>query len=466
MHSLAFHENRVRKDLELIDFPSRRWVPARFHDGKRILDVVIVGAGQCGLAAAFGLVREKINNIVVLDSRPSMREGPWMTYARMSALRTPKDVTGPDTGIPSLTPRAWFEATYGPSAWNALDKISRQDWQRYLHWFGRVTGLPIRNECQLLRITPGPDGVLSLAVSDPRGLDEVLTRKIVLATGLTGNGDWYMPPEIEALPGRLRAHTSDAIEFADLKGKRVGVIGCGASAFDTAAATLVHGATSVDLCGRRSSLPLVNLSDWTQYTGFLNHFADMSDDLKWQFLYFILHHTQPPTQETYDACMGHGAFRLHLACPWQQVIHSGDEIVVKTPKGNMCFDFVIAATGYEVNLVKRPELAAFASEIALWRDRYQPPRDMESEILSSYPYLGPDFQFLEKASGRASFLRHIHNFTFGATASMGLTGSSVTGLKYGAARLVAGITRQLFLDDVSGHFDSLTSYDRPELKTA
>ncbi len=46
--------------------------------------------------------------------------------------------------------------------------------------------------------------------------------------------------------------TSSAIAFDDLKGKVVGVLGAGASAFDAAAAALEHGAKEVHLYSRRA----------------------------------------------------------------------------------------------------------------------------------------------------------------------------------------------------------------------
>jgi len=38
---------------------------------------------------------------------PEGREGVWVTFARMPTLRSPKDQTGPDLGLPSLTFEAW-----------------------------------------------------------------------------------------------------------------------------------------------------------------------------------------------------------------------------------------------------------------------------------------------------------------------------------------------------------------------
>ncbi len=108
--ALAELEDRVRRDLALIDYPAHPWVPPRHAAGEPVLDVAIVGGGQGGVATAFGLLRRKIGNIAVFDRSEAGREGPWVTFARMLTLRTPKHVTGPDLGMPSLTPRAWFEA--------------------------------------------------------------------------------------------------------------------------------------------------------------------------------------------------------------------------------------------------------------------------------------------------------------------------------------------------------------------
>ena len=66
-------------------------------------DVVIVGAGQAGLAIGFALQREGIDRVVLLDARPAGQEGPWRDVARMETLRSPKDLVGPEQGIAELT---------------------------------------------------------------------------------------------------------------------------------------------------------------------------------------------------------------------------------------------------------------------------------------------------------------------------------------------------------------------------
>jgi hypothetical protein len=59
---------RVRHDLQCLDYPAHPWVRAHQHpSGQHVYDAVIVGGGQCGLAVAFGLLRDKVDNILVLD---------------------------------------------------------------------------------------------------------------------------------------------------------------------------------------------------------------------------------------------------------------------------------------------------------------------------------------------------------------------------------------------------------------
>src|SRR5579872_1936439 len=94
-------------------------------DGKPALDVLIVGGGQSGLATAFGLMRSQVTNILILDKAEEGKEGPWLSYARMHTLRSPKNYTGPDLDIPSLTYQSWHQARFGIEDWKALALIPR-----------------------------------------------------------------------------------------------------------------------------------------------------------------------------------------------------------------------------------------------------------------------------------------------------------------------------------------------------
>ena len=200
-----------------------------------------------------------------------------------------------------------------------------------------------------------------------------------------------------------------------------------------------------------------------EFTGFLHHFADLDDAQRWEAMVKVYSFNQPPPRDTLDRVRRFDNFRLHLASPWVDAGIEGDKVWAKTPDHRHEFDFVLVCTGTEVDLARRPELAGFSQHIALWRDRYTPPPELEHPKLTAHPYLGAAFQFIEKEPGSAPFLKNLHNFTFGATPSMGLSGASISGMKFGVPRLVQGITRDLFRADAAIHQASLAAYDVREL---
>src|SRR5580692_4920542 len=165
MSNLLALEAQVRDDLAKTSHPSASWLkPQTGPDGQPALDILIVGGGQSGLALAFGLRRSQVTNILIVDKAEEGKEGPWLSYARMHTLRSPKDYTGPDLEIPSLTYQSWHEARFGKEAWQALDLIRRELWAEYLLWFRQVVGLTVRNGCELLEIAPVADGLLVATV--------------------------------------------------------------------------------------------------------------------------------------------------------------------------------------------------------------------------------------------------------------------------------------------------------------
>jgi cation diffusion facilitator CzcD-associated flavoprotein CzcO len=451
---------RVREDLALLSYPRRNWVPERIRAGDRVLDVLIVGAGQAGLATAFGLQLESIDNILVVDRKRRGTEGPWIDFARMETLRTPKTLTGPDLGIPSLTLQSWYRARFGDAAWDALTKVPREHWSEYLAWYRDVLQLPVINELGVEQVEPAGDG---LAVSFSDG-SRRHARRVVLATGLEGSGRWQVPELVrQNLPSECYAHTSQAIDFDALKGKRIGVLGAGASAFDNAATALEAGAARVDLFVRRPEIPRVNPYRWMENTGYLAHFGELPDAIRWRMVRRIIDMNQPPPQDTIWRCKRAGTIDIHVGSPWTDVAYEAGEIRIGTPHTHFGFDFVIIGTGFTVDPSLRPELAAFEGRIARWKDRYTPPPDEAYPLIGEFPYLDADCAFVEREPGTAPELRRIYDFTFATMPSTGLTGGSISGLKYGVRRLVNGIARSLFLEDGERHCQSLLSYDTPEL---
>ncbi|UPK31096.1 NAD(P)-binding domain-containing protein [Bradyrhizobium sp. 195] len=457
---------RVRRELTYLDYPARGWTVPRFKDGVLVLDVLIVGGGQSGLGIAFGLRLERIRNFRIIDRRRRGLEGPWRSFARMKQLRTPKEVTGIDFGIPSLTVRAWYEEKFGKRSWDRIDTLHQEVWRSYLDWYRDVLALPVENDVELMLIEPVDDIFLAhLRRSD--GIERVYARKIVLATGFEGSGSWRAPKSLVAeLPADLYAHSTDDIDFRKLAGKRIGILGAGASAFDNAALALEAGAARVDLCFRRSEMPRVNPLTWMNFAGMLGHFSELADLDRWRFMRHILEELSvPPTQDSYWRCRRFENFAWHSDCGWSAVDAAGGIARARSRDRSFDFDFVIFANGVEMDLSARPELALFYEEIALWNDRFTPPRGEESEALARYPYLGRTFEFTERHYGAAPFLRALHNFTFGAMLSHGISGAAITGIKYGVRRLVNGIARELFCGEAAEYYRDLLSYQTPELRT-
>jgi hypothetical protein len=74
--TLEAHEARVAHDLACLNLEGQAWTRPLVYGGQTAYDAVIVGGGQSGLGAAFGLLRERITNILVIDENPAGQEGP------------------------------------------------------------------------------------------------------------------------------------------------------------------------------------------------------------------------------------------------------------------------------------------------------------------------------------------------------------------------------------------------------
>jgi FAD-dependent urate hydroxylase len=454
---------RVHDEQSLFEYPTKDWVTPRCGPrGEVVYNVVIVGGGQTGLGIAFGLQRERISGVMVLDANAQGEEGPWMTFARMITLRTLKFLTGPDLGLPSLTFRAWHEAQYGKRSWEELVRIPKDEWMRYLVWFRDTLRLPVRNDVHLGRIEPRDD-LLALHLRTQAGPEIALTRKLVLATGLEGAGVRRVPGFVrDKLPRETWAHTSDAIDFSILAGRRVAVIGGGASAFDNAATALEHGAERVDVFIRRPDLPVANSYRALESTGFWRNFGDMPDAHRWRFMCHLLSLPMPPPQDTLQRTLKHTNVVLHFSSPVLDTETVAGGIRLRATKASHAADFLILGTGFGIDLHARPEFAELAGHVALWGDRYTPPPEEADPAAALYPYVGPHFELLEKRPGSLPALRNVHLFNAGSLVSMGPVAGGLNGMPFGIPRLIAGISRDLFRSELDTLFTEFASYDAPD----
>lgn len=465
--ALARLARTARADLARLNHPPPNWVlPATAPDGQPVLDVLVAGAGMCGQTVAYALLREGVANLRVVDRAARGEEGPWGTYARMLTLRSPKHLTGPDLGVPSLTFRAWYEAQHGEAGWAALHKVGRIDWRDYLLWVRDTVGLPVENGVSLVSLED-EDGLLRARLASSRGIETVWTRKIVLALGRDGSGAprWPEFPSLrrdDPLTVGHVFHSADAIDFEAWRGQRIAVLGAGASAFDNAACALEAGAR-VDLFARRPSLPQVNKSKWTAFPGFFRGFEALDDQRKWRFYTYIFDEQVPPPWETVRRCDAHATFTLRLATPWTDVRPRPDGVLVTTPAGTERFDAVVFGTGFDVDLMDRPELARYLADLDTWANHVTPDQAQRHPEAARFPYLGAGFELRSRTGEHRAALANLHLFNWGSTMSHGALAGDIPGLGVGANRLAHAVARDLFVADADAHWERLQALEEPEL---
>src|SRR5688572_18647069 len=456
---------RARYELEQLRYPAANWVlPGTGPDGKPLLDVLVVGGGMCGQTATFALLREGVRNLRCVDRAPFGREGPWATYARMDTLRSPKHLTGPDLGIPALTYRAWHEAKFGRAHWDALHKIPRLDWAEYLLWVRNVLALPIENDAEVLSLELVPGAVKATLKNE----EQIHARKVVLAQGRDGSGAPRWPRFATFDPARRPDarvfHSADDIDFRALAGRRIGILGAGSSAFDNAGEALEAGAAQVVMFARRPILPQVNKSKWTAFPGFQNGYASLDDARRWRFYTYIFSEQVPPPYESVLRCQRHAGFSLRFSEGWDDIIPSRKEVKVQTPHSSLTFDAVIVCTGFDVNLVDRPEIAPVRDAIRSWRQHVPESEARKFPEEARFPYLGDSFELKESEAGLAPEIGRLHVFNWGCTMSHGALAGDIPGLEPGARRLALGITRDLFVADAERHWQRLLEHNEDEMK--
>jgi len=455
-------EARLADELAFLQLPAPRWTPQREHDGHAVLDVAIVGAGMTGLAVAAALVQRGVS-VVAYDEAPAGLEGPWATTARMETLRSPKQLAGPALGIPSLTFRAWFEAQFGRAAWDALDKIPRLQWMDYLRWYRDALGLPVKNGHRVTDLLPRADGLVELRLqSDGRPL-RAFARHVVLATGRAGLGGPSLPTYAESLPRTRWAHSSDANDYAALAGLRVGVIGAGASAMDSAATALEAGAASVHLLVRRADLPRINKGKGAGNPGFVHGYAHLPPDWKWRIRHYIARQQVPPPRNSTQRVSRHANAHFHLGVAVERVQERGGALQVRTSAGPIELDFLIFATGFAIDWRQRPMLRHIAPCIRVWKDRYRPPEGAEDAELEESPDLGPAFEFQPREGMQCPGLERVHCLSYPATLSLGVITGDIPAISEGALQLADRLAGLLYAEDIEHHYARMEAYAEPEI---
>jgi cation diffusion facilitator CzcD-associated flavoprotein CzcO len=456
-------ERRVRADLDALSLPAANWPAPVDREGVRAFDVVVVGAGMNGIAAAGSLLLDGVRNILVVDAGEPGREGPWTTTARMDTLRSPKTLPGPSFGIPSLTFRAWYTARLGEPAWTELYKIANRDWQHYLNWLQRMLGLPLAHGKRVTRIRPA-DGLLALTVDD----DTILARRVVLATGRAGAGGLEIPDLVDpALFPDLAAHASAPIDVASLTGRRIAVIGGGASAWDTAAAALEAGAARADMYVRRPILPQVNKFRAISTPPYFHGWAALLPEQQWQLMVYLFDRPAPVPHETVHRALRRPGLRIHLGTPVRAAARHGRRVVLDLDGSDPRraeHDFLVVGTGFRVDLTRVPELGDLAPHARRWADIVgHLPSALRRPGLEAFPTLGPGFELQPRHHGAPPELGHVHLLNIGSLVSHGPIATDIPGVDVAGRRVATAVVRSLFQEDFPTMLGRVAEFHEPEL---
>ncbi len=457
---LSILESQVRQDLLKINIPPFPWV-LHSRNYAQVLDVAIIGGGMAGMTAAFALMKEGIPNIKIFDENNEGYEGPWLNCARMHELRSGKRYMGPAMGVASLTFWSWYEALYGKEKWEQLKMPPTKLWQDYLGWFRKALNMPIANNMKLITLNPMKD-LLELTFTTKDDNTTVYARKVILATGREGAGGLTIPSYLQGVSKKFYAHTAQKVDPDILRNKCIAILGGASSAFDAAGIALENAAERVDMFVRRSSITQINKFGLFAYPGLYNGFYLLSDEMRCRFFVEAFLAGIDPSKAAVDRIEKFKNFHVHYSSQILNVLEAEKSVSIETNQGTFKADFIFLGTGYTVDLSKRPELGIIQRDIRLWKNYV--PQELLQLVpgLGNFPYLGPNFEFLEAEPDTAPYLKNIYCLNYGAYLSHGPLSSDIPGISRGALQVAKGIAADFFLIEQQMYFQIIKEWDTPD----
>jgi cation diffusion facilitator CzcD-associated flavoprotein CzcO len=224
---------RVLTITRLVRFP-KPMTPTRANLRANSCEVAVIGAGPYGLSVAAHLKAAGVETLVLGEPMAFWRR--HMPKGMM--LRSPWRATHISSPSGALSLDA-YAAAHGIAADRLLPL---EDFVGYGEWFQRHA-VPDVDRRAVRTIEATTDG-FRLTLDDG---DALSAGRVVVATGLRHQE--FRPETFRDLPAELVSHSSEHTGFEKFRGKRIGVIGRGQSACESAA-LLAEAGAEVELISR------------------------------------------------------------------------------------------------------------------------------------------------------------------------------------------------------------------------
>jgi cation diffusion facilitator CzcD-associated flavoprotein CzcO len=336
-------------------------------------DLLVIGAGPYAYAAAAHARDRGIDTHVVGKPMSFWREQmPTDMYLR----------SGPDwhlDGSGVETFQAFFEDRGLDPADH--DPIPIRTFLDYTEWFAERKGL-VADERMVADLTPpstGPNGTFTATMEDG---STITADKVLAVPGIRHFAN--LPAWHTGVPEERRAHTSDLVEFDQLSGARVVIIGGRQSAYEWAALLCDHGAARVDVVHRHPTPTFAKVS-WA----FCNPYIEQSVAERgwyrnlpvekqkaifaefWQVGRLTLEHWLTPRLDP-------AVVTSHPGCSVELVTDNDKDVTLGLSDGtSLEADFVVLASGYTADLGAVPYLSGVLDQVS---------------VTDGFPDLSPGFE--------------------------------------------------------------------------
>ena len=219
------------------------------NDSNRVLDVVVIGGGQAGLATGWQLQQQGLEYLI-LDEQKSPG-GNWRNYYDSLELFSPAAYSSlpgmPFPGAPGHYP-------------------GRDEVVRYLEQYADLFQLPVRQGVQVTQVARADTG-FQITAANGQGM---LASAVIVASGAFSRP--YLPdiPGLESFRG-TRLHSADYRHAAPFRGQSVIVIGAANSAvqiaYDLASVATVTLATREAIRFAPQRILGADFHSWLKWTG-------------------------------------------------------------------------------------------------------------------------------------------------------------------------------------------------------